>query len=566
MTWLRVLVPVIAVVAVFTVGVVLDGAVITAGDWVSFFGAGFILMTFSVAVATAPAFSLWLSVNKFRQLPDGRQGSVVEGWSRLIHERGWRTLSLTLVGLGASAFFLWSTCLLAVWQHTVNGCIALHSFWLLTGLGVGGATFGVAQWSRRGRYSLWVAGTFAIAAIVAGVWLFPRWVEWRQDALFEWYHYRATNDARGVLWPGLAAAGEVVCFGIAAWLLTRIADRRRLGERAVTEEVGLFQRLAICAKLGLFLGGVTVAWPGGPPREDLDQEARDHRRRHWAGRMIELRPENWRGYALRFHGTNWGVDPQSAVSDAEAAIRFGCNDPWERESFGNCFSSLGRFSEAAREFDTAATGYSTSAQEHIRDQSKHTQLRAALAHLDAGELTQAREVAETHLRDDPKDVAASFLLARVHIARGESLAACSLLRQMDDWEKPIFVPWLLAWVLTTSPDPAVRNLPEARQLVTEYLRRVEETRAKLKSKPPSKVKEEQERSLANNAVDALLVLAGCDAGHGDFEGARRHMREWKDKVKWDQRPHHNGFWARRFARLDECLREGKPYRDEPEKK
>lgn len=71
--------------------------------------------------------------------------------------------------------------------------------------------------------------------------------------------------------------------------------------------------------------------------------------------------------------------------------------------------------------------------------------------------------------------------------------------------------------------------------------------------------------LTSRALNAQLIFAACEVADGDFEPARQQLGEWKEKVKWDRRPHHRGYWGTRCARLDECIRAGKPYRDEPEK-
>ena len=71
--------------------------------------------------------------------------------------------------------------------------------------------------------------------------------------------------------------------------------------------------------------------------------------------------------------------------------------------------------------------------------------------------------------------------------------------------------------------------------------------------------------LAEVKREVQPARAAALAEVGKWDEARAVFDQWKRDEVWENTPHHSGFWDRRYVRLDQCLRDGKPYRDEPEK-
>lgn len=296
--------------------------------------------------------------------------------------------------------------------------------------------------------------------------------------------------------------------------------------------------------------------------DDDDDAIRE--RSHWADRMIDLRPHDPRGFVRRYHLRR--IQHQTdGMSDGERAVALGSEDYVFRETLADDNTRLGFFRDAIREYQAVlqfrrgrgGAGTDTS-----------TELHLARAQLDAGDFDA---VLEWHARSKARgedSVRMRDLLAWVQIGRGEYHAAKGTLTAPPP-AKGLNNRWVLAWLLATCPDPAVRNGSEALALITADLRTADErVREDAKTwifrdgERADKLKKEVSEGQTQQAQP---VLAAALAEVGKIEEARTTLDHWKRDVQWDQARHHKGFVSRRIARLDGCLREGKPYRDEPER-
>lgn len=273
-----------------------------------------------------------------------------------------------------------------------------------------------------------------------------------------------------------------------------------------------------------------------------------------ADRMIELRPGDWRGYVRRYK-VRKRMASDERFADAREGIRLGCEEV--RYELMKDYHETGRFAEAARE------GKALVSQEpRPEDSSVYRSGFLATIQLDAGEFDDVIAF-HAHMKAIGKQSGrTSNRAGSALMARGEYAAAIALLSEPTPVgaENPDLV---LAWLLATCPDAAVRDGSRAAAIIDEYLAKIEQAlrddgMPRSGYRPLDEVLAEVKRETEPARVAAL-------AEAGKLDEARAVFDQWKKDEGWDRHPHHNGFWVRRYARLDACLREGKPYRDEREK-
>lgn len=360
----------------------------------------------------------------------------------------------------------------------------------------------------------------------------------------------------------------LACLGVLVTLLS-IAHRRTIGGRMTGGIV--ISLLALAA----WQHGVWCSWRESVRYEWMmkratlkpgDDDEAIEGRRYWAERMIELRPDDWRGYVQRY-GVRKRMGSGERFSDAEEALRLGCNTSF-RSTLMFDYHAVGRFDEAVREGKAVV-----SHQPRPEDELLYTSGHLAAVQLDAGEYDGVIAY-HTHMKALGRENGRTRSLAGcVFLSRGEYASAKAVLSEPTPAgaEDPDVT---LAWLLATCPDPAIRDGARAVTLIDEYLPRIEQAlRDEYRALPPERRSfDGKPRKPRYRALEEVLAevkratqpaRAAALAETGRWEEARAVFDQWKKDEGWDRQPHHNGFWARRYARLDACLREGKPYRDEP---
>jgi tetratricopeptide (TPR) repeat protein len=295
---------------------------------------------------------------------------------------------------------------------------------------------------------------------------------------------------------------------------------------------------------------------------------------YWAGRMIALRPSDWRGYARRMQALrSWGAPAADTIEDIQAAVALGCDDREWRKCFAVVYAQLGRHQEEADELDAAVR--------YVRRTSdlsfqQHLALEAAFARLHAGQY----DLADLRFREKwPRLGALSDLepawqegLLMLHIARGEYQAAAGL---------PAEVKWFTsrtltrAWLLATCPDPQIFDPEEALKL-TEVEIRANDWNV---MRDADRLTEDEVTAAGavvrfHSYFDTLhmftynimnraraFVRAAAYTNLGRFEEADAAFAE----ASTERRLGVSGFWKPRRDALAECIKNRQPYRDHPAK-
>lgn len=358
------------------------------------------------------------------------------------------------------------------------------------------------------------------------------------------------------------AAGLITFGGLLAVRIRRAVAGRVVAALAITLLVfGVWQH-------GLWLSwreSIRFGWADNRAMvRDGDDDAKLAERLHWAERMIDLRPEDPRGYVRRYELRRIPY-LTDGLADGERAVELGSEDYIFRETLAEDYTRMGFFRDAIREYQTVLQlrrGRGGVVADTL------TELKLARVQLDAGDFDA---VQEWHARSKARgedSVRMRDLFAWVQIGRGEYQEAKRTLTAQPP-VTGLQNRYVLAWLLATCPDPTVRNGSEALALITTDLRTADE-RVREDSKtwiiPSGERVDKRKKELVEGQMQqAQPVLAAALAEVGRIEEARTTLDQWKQDVHWDKARHHKGFLAKRFARLDACLRDGKPYRDESEK-